>query len=100
VLILSISIARAKIDMLNLRHIEFFHAIMRTGSVTTAAQAPSVSQPAVSAVLNISRVATNDDLRDRRDSATPVALLSARVQTEGANGFPAALIALPAPQAR
>jgi DNA-binding transcriptional LysR family regulator len=38
-------------DMLNLRHIEIFHAIMRTGSVTTAAQALSVSQPAVSAVL-------------------------------------------------
>jgi len=37
--------------MLNLRHIEIFHAIMRTGSMTAAAQALNISQPAVSAVL-------------------------------------------------
>jgi len=37
--------------MLTLRHIEVFHAIMRTGSVTGAARLLNVSQPAVSAVL-------------------------------------------------
>ena len=37
--------------MLNLRHIEIFHAIMRTGSITAAAQSLNVTQPAVSAVL-------------------------------------------------
>jgi len=37
--------------MLNLRHIEVFHAIMRTGSVTAAAKSLHVTQPAVSAVL-------------------------------------------------
>lgn len=37
--------------MLNLRHIEIFHAIMRTGSITAAAQALNVTQPAVSAML-------------------------------------------------
>jgi DNA-binding transcriptional LysR family regulator len=37
--------------MMNLRHMEVFHAIMRTGSVTAAAQLLNVSQPAVSAAL-------------------------------------------------
>jgi DNA-binding transcriptional LysR family regulator len=37
--------------MMNLRHMEVFHAIMRTGSVTGAARALNVTQPAVSAVL-------------------------------------------------
>ena len=36
---------------MNLRQLEVFHAIMRTGSVTAAAQALHVSQPAISAVL-------------------------------------------------
>ena len=36
---------------MNLRHMEVFHAIMRTGSVTGAARALNVTQPAVSAVL-------------------------------------------------
>ncbi|GAC1038683.1 LysR substrate-binding domain-containing protein [Pseudomonas sp. No.117] len=36
---------------MNLRHLEVFHAIMRTGSVTGAARLLNVSQPAVSAVL-------------------------------------------------
>ena len=36
---------------LNLRHLEVFHAIMRTGSVTAAAAELNVSQPAISAVL-------------------------------------------------
>ncbi len=37
--------------MMNLRHLEVFHAIMRTGSVTAAARLLNVTQPAVSAVL-------------------------------------------------
>lgn len=37
--------------MFTLRHIEVFHAIMQTGSVTAAARLLNVSQPAVSAVL-------------------------------------------------
>jgi DNA-binding transcriptional LysR family regulator len=41
---------RAGVAM-NLRHMEIFHAIMRTGSVTGAARALNVTQPAVSAVL-------------------------------------------------
>ena len=36
---------------MNLRQLEVFHAIMRTGSVTAAAQVLHVSQPAISAVL-------------------------------------------------
>jgi DNA-binding transcriptional LysR family regulator len=36
---------------MNLRHLEVFHAIMRTGSVTAAARQLNISQPAVSAVL-------------------------------------------------
>ena len=36
---------------MNLRHMEVFHAIMRTGSVTGAARSLNVTQPAVSAVL-------------------------------------------------
>ena len=36
---------------MNLRHLEVFHAIMRTGSVTGAARQLNVTQPAVSAVL-------------------------------------------------
>src|ERR1700759_5803190 len=36
---------------MNLRHMEVFHAIMRTGSVTGAARALNVTQPAVSAIL-------------------------------------------------
>jgi DNA-binding transcriptional LysR family regulator len=37
--------------MMNLRQMEVFHAIMQTGSVTGAARALHVTQPAVSAVL-------------------------------------------------
>lgn len=37
--------------MINLRHIEVFHAVMRTGSITGAARMLNVTQPAVSAVL-------------------------------------------------
>lgn len=37
--------------MMNLRQMEVFHAIMRTGSVTAAARLLNVTQPAVSAVL-------------------------------------------------
>lgn len=37
--------------MMNLRQMEVFHAIMQTGSVTAAARALHVTQPAVSAVL-------------------------------------------------
>ncbi|MGB6105148.1 MAG: LysR family transcriptional regulator [Pusillimonas sp.] len=37
--------------MLNLRHLEVFHAIMCTGSVTAAARLLNVSQPSVSTVL-------------------------------------------------
>src|ERR1700754_75544 len=37
--------------MFTLRHIEVFHAIMQTGSVTGAARLLNVSQPAVSSVL-------------------------------------------------
>jgi DNA-binding transcriptional LysR family regulator len=37
--------------MFTLRHIEVFHAIMQTGSVTSAARLLNVSQPAVSSVL-------------------------------------------------
>lgn len=37
--------------MINLRHIEVFHAIMHTGSITGAAQMLCVTQPAVSAML-------------------------------------------------
>jgi DNA-binding transcriptional LysR family regulator len=36
---------------MDLRHLEVFHAIMRTGSVTGAARLLNVSQPAVSSVL-------------------------------------------------
>lgn len=37
--------------MLSLRHIEIFHAIMRTGSITAAAESLNVTQPSVSTVL-------------------------------------------------
>src|SRR4051812_49642096 len=37
--------------MINLKHVEVFHAIMRTGSVTAAARLLHVTQPAVSAML-------------------------------------------------
>ncbi|WP_144140832.1 LysR family transcriptional regulator [Paraburkholderia sp. BCC1884] len=37
--------------MLSLRHIEIFHAVMRTGSITAAAESLNVTQPAVSTVL-------------------------------------------------
>ena len=37
--------------VINLKHIEVFHAIMRTGSVTCAARMLNVTQPAVSSVL-------------------------------------------------
>jgi DNA-binding transcriptional LysR family regulator len=37
--------------MINFRHLEVFHAIMRTGSITAAARSLNVSQPAVSEVL-------------------------------------------------
>lgn len=37
--------------MINLKHIEVFHAIMRTGSVTGAARMLNVTQPAISSVL-------------------------------------------------
>ncbi len=36
---------------MNLRHLEVFHAVMRTGSVTAAAHLLHISQPAVSALL-------------------------------------------------
>ena len=37
--------------MVNLKHIEAFYAIMRTGSVTAAARTLNLTQPAVSAIL-------------------------------------------------
>jgi len=37
--------------MINFRHLEVFHAIMRTGSITAAARSLHVSQPAVSEML-------------------------------------------------
>ena len=37
--------------MLNLRHVEVFHAIMRAGTITEAARVLNVTQPAVSAAL-------------------------------------------------
>lgn len=37
--------------MISFRHLEVFHAIMRTGSVTAAARSLNISQPAVSEVL-------------------------------------------------
>jgi DNA-binding transcriptional LysR family regulator len=37
--------------VINLKHIEVFHAIMRTGSVTGAARMLNVTQPAISSVL-------------------------------------------------
>jgi DNA-binding transcriptional LysR family regulator len=37
--------------MITLRHIEVFHAIMRTGSITAAARMLNVTQPAVSSTL-------------------------------------------------
>lgn len=39
------------LKMINLKHIEVFHAIMRTGSVTAAARMLNVTQPAISTVL-------------------------------------------------
>jgi DNA-binding transcriptional LysR family regulator len=43
--------ATGSFGAMNLRHMEVFHAIMRTGSVTGAARSLNVTQPAVSAVL-------------------------------------------------
>jgi DNA-binding transcriptional LysR family regulator len=43
--------ATGSLGAMNLRHMEVFHAIMRTGSVTGAARSLNVTQPAVSAVL-------------------------------------------------
>ena len=37
--------------MMNLRHVEVFHAVYQTGSVSAAARALHVSQPSVSKVL-------------------------------------------------
>lgn len=37
--------------VINLKHIEVFHAIMRSGSVTAAARSLNVTQPAISTVL-------------------------------------------------
>ena len=39
------------VHVINLKHIEVFHAIMRTHSVTAAARMLNVTQPAISAVL-------------------------------------------------
>jgi DNA-binding transcriptional LysR family regulator len=62
--------------MLNLRHIEIFHAIMRTGSITGAAESLNVTQPAVSAVLKHFETRLQMPLFDRvngRLRATPEA---------------------------
>jgi DNA-binding transcriptional LysR family regulator len=62
--------------MLNLRHIEIFHAIMRTGSITGAAESLNVTQPAVSAVLKHFETRLQMQLFDRvngRLRATPEA---------------------------
>jgi DNA-binding transcriptional LysR family regulator len=62
--------------MINLRHIEVFHAIMRTGSVTAAARMLNVTQPAVSAALKHFESRLQMKLFDRvggRLTATPEA---------------------------
>ena len=62
---------------MNLRQLEVFHAIMRTGSVTAAAQELHVSQPAVSAVLKHTEQRLKFKLFERlggRLHATPEAL--------------------------
>ena len=51
--------------MINLKHIEAFHAIMRTGSVTAAARALNVTQPAISSVLKHMENRLNINLFDR-----------------------------------
>ena len=50
---------------MNLRQLEVFHAIMSTGSVTAAAQALHVSQPAISAVLKHTEQRLNFKLFER-----------------------------------
>jgi DNA-binding transcriptional LysR family regulator len=62
---------------MNLRQLEVFHAIMRTGSVTAAAQALHVSQPAISAVLKHAEQQLKFKLFERlggRLQATPEAI--------------------------
>ena len=62
--------------MVNLRHVEVFYAIMRAGTLTEAARALNVSQPAVSAALKQLERQLNMRLFDRvggRLRATPEA---------------------------
>jgi DNA-binding transcriptional LysR family regulator len=62
--------------MLNLRHIEVFYAIMRTGSITEAARVLNVTQPAVSSALKQLETRLGMPLFDRtggRLHATPEA---------------------------
>lgn len=51
--------------MINLRQIEVFHAVMRTGSVTEAARVLNVTQPAVSAALKALESRLRMNLFDR-----------------------------------
>ena len=52
-------------SLMNLRHIEVFHAVFVTGSVSGGARALNVSQPSVSKVLKHAEIQLGFDLFDR-----------------------------------